>query len=452
MKKSILLVAVLMALVSLCLVLASCDSGSSDSASTVAVESVSLGSETLTLKTGKSGTLTATVLPENATDKSVTWSSDDETVATVDQNGKVIGVSVGTATITVKTKDGGKTADCEVTVSANTYTISFNANGGSGTMDSGSVVEGETYTIPENKFTEPAGTLRSFAGWNTAADGSGTAYAAGATIESVTANITLYAQWTKPSFSVSTTEKVYFSKGNLYYDGNSWNFENNQYDFRTYEEKNSCINGVVKTDGTPSDNWGLFGWSTDGGTPPSANYKPWGINNSTDNSDCSGDFKNWGENAISNGGGTANTWRTLSSAEWDYLLKTRSDANRFAKANVNGVKGLLIFPDGYNGGTAISGITGVAAVNDNMEGFPGTSIDDDTWSAMEAAGVVFLPAAGFRNGSNVIAVDSGGYYWSATHGGSGNYACELFFTDSDVNPAHDGGRCYGHSVRLVCGG
>ena len=62
--------------------------------------------------------LVATVLPENAIDKSVTWSSSDESVATVDEEGTVRAVAAGEATITVTTVDGGKTATCDVKVTA----------------------------------------------------------------------------------------------------------------------------------------------------------------------------------------------------------------------------------------------------------------------------------------------------------------------------------------------
>ena len=61
-------------------------------------------------------TLTATVTPANASDKTVTWSSSNESVATVDQNGNVTAVGKGTAIITCTTNDGGFTADCTVTV------------------------------------------------------------------------------------------------------------------------------------------------------------------------------------------------------------------------------------------------------------------------------------------------------------------------------------------------
>ncbi len=84
-------------------------------ASTVAVEGVSLDA-TATVYVGKTSTLAATITPANATNKAVTWSSSDETIATVDANGVVTGVKVGTATITVTTVDGSKTATCEVTV------------------------------------------------------------------------------------------------------------------------------------------------------------------------------------------------------------------------------------------------------------------------------------------------------------------------------------------------
>lgn len=82
---------------------------------TVAVESVTLNKTELTLEVGGEETLTATVAPDNATNKTVTWSSSNNTVATV-ANGKVTAVAAGTATITA-TADG-KSATCTVTVNA----------------------------------------------------------------------------------------------------------------------------------------------------------------------------------------------------------------------------------------------------------------------------------------------------------------------------------------------
>lgn len=85
-------------------------------AKSVAVAGVTLNKETLSLKTGESETLIAAVAPDNATNKGVAWSSEDYTVATVDDNGKVTAVKKGTTTITVTTEDGSFTDTCEVSV------------------------------------------------------------------------------------------------------------------------------------------------------------------------------------------------------------------------------------------------------------------------------------------------------------------------------------------------
>ena len=89
----------------------------------VPVTGVSLNTSTLNLIEGGTGTLIATVLPDNATNKKVTWSSNAPGVATVDSSGKVTAVAPGTATITVTTEDGNKTATCAVTVTAATVPV-----------------------------------------------------------------------------------------------------------------------------------------------------------------------------------------------------------------------------------------------------------------------------------------------------------------------------------------
>ena len=85
--------------------------------STVHVSSVSLNKNSTTIAVGGSETLTATISPNNATNKNVTWSSNNTSVATV-SNGTVTGVAAGNATITATTVDGGQTANCAVTVTA----------------------------------------------------------------------------------------------------------------------------------------------------------------------------------------------------------------------------------------------------------------------------------------------------------------------------------------------
>ena len=92
----------------------------------VAVTGVTLSPTTATLTVGETVTLTATVAPEGATDKSVTWSSSNTSVATVSNEGEVTAVAAGEATITVTTTDGAKTATCAVTVAAPAaYTVSL---------------------------------------------------------------------------------------------------------------------------------------------------------------------------------------------------------------------------------------------------------------------------------------------------------------------------------------
>ncbi len=82
------------------------------------VESVELNKDELTLTVGETEKLTATVKPQTAADKTVTWSSDNEDAATVDQTGLVTAVGEGTSVITVTTNDGKKEATCTVTVEA----------------------------------------------------------------------------------------------------------------------------------------------------------------------------------------------------------------------------------------------------------------------------------------------------------------------------------------------
>lgn len=90
----------------------------------VAVSSITLNENTLALTVGGSETLTATVLPDDATNKNVTWESSDSRVATVDENGKVTAVKQGTATITVKSVSNDTVTDtCEVTVTDQTYPV-----------------------------------------------------------------------------------------------------------------------------------------------------------------------------------------------------------------------------------------------------------------------------------------------------------------------------------------
>ena len=220
-------------------------------------------------------------------------------------------------------------------------------------------------------------------------------------------------------FTVNESGKqVWFSKGNLYYDGSNskWEFETQQCCFRTYNGKGSYIGGVYSnTSGTPSTDWGLFGWSGS-----SANY---GMSTSTTNSDYSGDFQDWGTAYCASNNITEGTWRTLTQAEWQYLFEHHS----YKRVDVEEVPGYVIAPDDFTG---------------TLEDFY-----TDVSALAEAGNLVFLPAAGNRNGSNVTDVGVRGVYWSSTTDFNTS-AYHMSFNSSRWNTSKDS-RNVGGAVRLV---
>lgn len=108
-----------------------CACGDKGYTDTIPVLGVTLDKQTMNLTAGSTGSLTATINPADAANKSLTWTSDNTAVATVNENGVVTAVAEGTAKITVKTVDGEKTAVCTVTVTAKTSGGS--SSGGSST-------------------------------------------------------------------------------------------------------------------------------------------------------------------------------------------------------------------------------------------------------------------------------------------------------------------------------
>jgi len=126
MKKSFYYCIVLTA--AIITVVASCDKNNGDNNGNnkdVPVSGVTLNKTTLTFTVGKSETLIATVLPDNADNKNVTWTSTNSFVATVMPNGLVTGLSEGTTTIVVTTQDGAKSASCAVTVTKPMSAVRF---------------------------------------------------------------------------------------------------------------------------------------------------------------------------------------------------------------------------------------------------------------------------------------------------------------------------------------
>ena len=255
-------------------------------------------------------------------------------------------------------------------------------------------------------------------------------------------------------FSVSATKKVYFSQGNLQYNSNNqrWQFAENQYSYIGNAAGNNAItaSGIANNSGVVD----LFYWV--GASSSWTGLKQYGItiqipagaNPAVDGcGTTAGEAlkSDWGKLAIYNGGNTANSgWFTLSWDEWYYLMYSRNNAsNLYTNATVNGVKGLIIMPDGWTANGVSLYIT---------PSFTANNINSTQWATLEGQGCVFLPAAGYRSSlispSIFNAGDRGKYWTSSSSTNNAQQARSLVFSQQSITL---GGfsRFEGLSVRLV---
>ena len=256
------------------------------------------------------------------------------------------------------------------------------------------------------------------------------------------------------TFSVGGGKKVHFSQGNLKYTNGTWSFHTNQYDYL----------GVTGQDMT-TDNIDLFGWVGASSTALISAPAKYGVSTSKTPEDygtsTSDTLKaDWGTLAISNGGNTINSgWKTLtggSGAEWHYLFdfdsRTASTVGGtangcYAKATVADKVGIILFPDVY---THPTDVDAPASVNTPGAAFTVNTYDAAAWAKMEAAGAVFLPAAGCRKGSPVSNAGATGLYWSSSPDPSSpNNAYYMYIHSNGVDVTY-WVRRQGRSVRLVC--
>ena len=232
-------------------------------------------------------------------------------------------------------------------------------------------------------------------------------------------------------FSVSPTDKVYFSKGNLQYQASTktWRFAETQWDF---------IGDANKNISPKYSGWiDLFGWGT--GSEPTK---------TTTNESDYVKFSDWGDNPIRNGGNKAKVWRTLTRDEWEYVFSKRETVSgiRYAKAKVNGVDGAILLPDSWDKKTYK-----LKQVNKTVSDYNDNKISLSDWKNLfESNGAVFLPKASIRVEHNYIdheiRVNSGHFkYWSST---SYKFVDVDRFDNQVVSGDHRG--CDGYSVRLVC--
>ena len=380
----------------------------------VAVSSITLNQTELTKGMGGAVTLTATVAPDNATFKTVTWTTSNPTVATV-TDGVVTIVGVGSAIITAKA--GDKTATCTVS----------------------------------NPFLPGLFTVD------------------------------------------NTGKKVRFSMGNLQatYNGTSWSwaFAENQWDYIGNAEGNTKVSTTSPfvADYTGSSTTvDLFGWvgassiwtgaaqygiTSAAGITYLDTTNGYGNKNGSEGETLKSD---WGTLPITNGGNTANYgWRTLTSAEWVWILGpsvlvdpgtncrvSGSTANgtsdaRFTFATINTddtpVNGLIIFPDGVtiaNGEATSWG--NINAQLTSSDWANSTQCTTAQWTALAAKGCVFLPAAGERGGTYASYSGTSGRYWSSSPNGSDKAAAMyLLFLWNAFAPFNSNSRHAGCSVRLV---
>lgn len=251
-------------------------------------------------------------------------------------------------------------------------------------------------------------------------------------------------------FSVSNTKQVYFSKGNLQYQASmdKWRFAENQWDY--VGEENSNISSYY-------EGWiDLFGWGTSGYNHGAVCYQPWSTNTDDEKYFAYGNYNNnlsdqtgqadWGYNPISNGGNSFRLWRTLTKDEWYYLLNSRNTPSnmRYARATVNGVKGIILIPDNWD--------SSIFDIHEpNILGAPSSvnTISQSDWTIiLEVNGVVFLPAASYRDDTNVFPAVLYGAYWTGTYS-NGSQAHLLMFDNAALGSEYYTERHKGLSVRLV---
>lgn len=237
-------------------------------------------------------------------------------------------------------------------------------------------------------------------------------------------------------FSVSDTQRVQFSRGNLQYRAkdSKWRFAGNQFDVCGTENEHI---------GRTFSGWiDLFGWGTSGegnsfpylSSTNSSDYAPtinmlnntgydWGVSNEISNASVS-----W-------------IWRTLSVDEWNYLLFGREGATQLhSLATVLGHKGMLLLPDGWVCPQSVNYTPDARIYDENQ-------FDLSAWITLQCSGAVFLPATGCRTETNVNYLDEG-YYWSSMGGGS-SMAFYLFFRNNKNAEITLCQRYLGCSVRLV---
>lgn len=234
--------------------------------------------------------------------------------------------------------------------------------------------------------------------------------------------------------SICNKRRIVFAPGNLQYHpkNKAWRLAPHQWDnIGTDNTKTNFTNPNY-------DGWlDLFCWSAAGtnfGLDLEADY--------------SGDFVDWGKiEAI--GDDAADTWRTMTIDEWDYVVNGRPNATDLrAAAQVNGVNGWIFLPDNWICPSGINFLPGV--------GYANNIFNIEQWLLFEEAGAIFLPSAGIRRGGGTEYTsntnDSAtpyGRYWTSTTISSGGNPYYFYILNNEVWTTKSTGRTHAQAVRLV---
>ena len=194
----------------------------------------------------------------------------------------------------------------------------------------------------------------------------------------------------KGKFSVSATQQINFSRGNLQYNygAEAWYFAENQYE-RLGDANNRFGENEYNGTKTYTGSIDLFGWSSA--------ISEYGLKASALDADFTGNFEDWG--GLFTTEDPSREWRTLSKSEWNYLMN-RTNGWTMAALGPDSILGLILFPDEW---TAPEGITIKYAVPSHVHD-PFDIADDnlftfEQWASLEANGAVFLPVNGERAGN-----------------------------------------------------
>ena len=209
-------------------------------------------------------------------------------------------------------------------------------------------------------------------------------------------------------FSVSANTKVNFSQGNLQYRPRikTWRFASHQYDIAGSDNNNVFMQAYCST-------WvDLFGYGTSGWDGGAGRYMPY--ETTTNDSEYTeavdgNDLIEFYANADWGFYNPMALWRTLTYSEWTYLLNLRPNATQLkGMATVESTPGYIILPDDWHCPSGLNFVNTDTSYTTNV-------YNASAWAQMEAAGAVFLPAAGSRTGSVTTNIGTLGNYWTASH-------------------------------------